>query len=141
VNDALLSGSLDIAPGGTAPFILLWARARNKLDVRAISALHSVPLWFNTRDPDVKRLEDLSTKDKIAVTAPRISEHAVLLEIAASKRWRMKDFAHYDSLTFATPDQSTHQRVPGDNLPQAPFQTIFGHSEPRVPEQPRGEPR
>jgi NitT/TauT family transport system substrate-binding protein len=103
VNDALLSGSLDIASGGTAPFILLWARARSKLDVRAISALDSVPLWFNTRDPDVMRLEDLSAKDKIAVTAPRVSVHAVLLEIAASKRWGMKDFAHYDSLTFALP--------------------------------------
>jgi NitT/TauT family transport system substrate-binding protein len=63
MNDALLSGSLDIASGGVAPFILLWSRTKRTLDVRAVSALDSVPLWFNTRDPDVKRLEDLSDKD------------------------------------------------------------------------------
>jgi NitT/TauT family transport system substrate-binding protein len=103
MNDALLAGSLDIASGGTAPFILLWARAKSTLDVRAISALDSVPLWFNTRDPDVKRLEDLSEKDKIAVTAPKVSVHAVLLQIAAAKRWGIQDFAHYDRLTFAMP--------------------------------------
>jgi NitT/TauT family transport system substrate-binding protein len=99
VNDALLSGSVDIASGGLAPFILLWARAKATLEVRAISALDSLPLWFNTRDPDVKSLEDHTSKDKIAVTAPKISVHAILLQIAASKRWGMQDYAHFDALT------------------------------------------
>jgi NitT/TauT family transport system substrate-binding protein len=103
VNDALLSGSIDIASGGVAPFILLWARAKATMEVRAISALDSVPLWLNTRDPDVKNLEDLTSKDKIAVTAPKVSVHAILLEIAAAKRWGMKDYAHFDALTFSLP--------------------------------------
>jgi NitT/TauT family transport system substrate-binding protein len=103
MNDALLSGSLDIASGGVAPFILLWARAKSTLEVKAISALDSVPLWFNTRDPDVKRLEDLTAKDKIAVTAPKVSVHAILLQIAAAKHWGMKDYAHFDPLTFSLP--------------------------------------
>jgi NitT/TauT family transport system substrate-binding protein len=95
MNDALLSGSLDIASGGVAPFVTLWAKARN---VRAISALSAVPLWFNTRDPDVRTLEDLTDKDKIAVTAPKVSVHAILLQIAAAKRWGLKDHGHYDQL-------------------------------------------
>jgi NitT/TauT family transport system substrate-binding protein len=98
MNDALLSGSLDLASGGVAPFITLWAKARN---VRAISALTTVPLWFNTRDPDVRTLEDLTEKDKIAVTAPKVSVHAILLQIAATKRWGLKEHAHYDSMEFA----------------------------------------
>lgn len=101
MNDALLSGSLDIASGGIAPFIVLWAKAKSTLDVRAISALDSVPLSFNTRNPNVHRLEDLTANDKIAVTAPKVSVHAILLQIAAAKRWGMKDFGHYDPLTFA----------------------------------------
>ena len=63
MNDALLSGSLDIASGGIAPFIVLWAKAKNTLEVRAISALDSMPLSFNTRNPDVHRLEFLSPPD------------------------------------------------------------------------------
>ena len=106
MNDAMLSGSLDIGSGGTGPFILLWAKTRGSLDVKAISALDSVPLWFNTRNPDVHTLEDLSDNDKIALTAPKVSVHAVLLQIAAAKRWGMKDFGHYDHLTIpmAHPD-------------------------------------
>src|SRR5690606_21280212 len=36
VNDALLSGSVDFAAGGTGPLLKLWDRSRGNLDVRAI---------------------------------------------------------------------------------------------------------
>lgn len=98
-NDALLSGSVDITSGGVAPFIVLWAKTKGS--VRAISALNSLPLTFNTRDPNVHQLEDLTDKDRIALTAPKISVHAILLQIAASKRWGMRDYAHYDSWTVS----------------------------------------
>lgn len=101
VNDAMLAGDIDIASGGTAPFIILWSRTHGQ--VRGISALATVPLWFNTRDPDVKELPDLSGKDKIAVTAPKISVHAILLGIYAARRWGMQEHGHFDSMQVAMP--------------------------------------
>jgi NitT/TauT family transport system substrate-binding protein len=101
MNDALLSGEVDIASGGVAPFILIWSRTQANHDVRAISALSTMPLWFVTRDPDVHALDELTDRDKIALTAPNVSVHAVLLRIAAAKRFGMQDYTHYDHLTVA----------------------------------------
>ena len=133
MNDALLSGSLDIASGGVAPFILLWARAKATLEVRAISALDSVPLWLNTRDPDVQRLEDLSAKDKIAVTAPKVSVHAILLEIAAAKRWGMKDYAHFDALTFSLPQPDAMAALLSGAINNHFTAPPFGYAEVKQP--------
>src|SRR5690348_18259448 len=43
MNDALLSGSLDIASGGLAPPIILWDKTRDGLDVRMIAAMVTAP--------------------------------------------------------------------------------------------------
>ncbi|MEA2947140.1 MAG: sulfonate transport system substrate-binding protein, partial [Alphaproteobacteria bacterium] len=80
MNDGLLSGSLDIVSGGTTVFLALWAKARGTPSaVRSVGALSALPLWFLTRNPDVKRLEDLTDKDKIALTTVKVSVHAMLL--------------------------------------------------------------
>src|SRR4051795_12691576 len=61
MNEGLLSGSLDIVSGGTTVFVTLWAKAKGSPQaVRAIGAVSALPLWFMTRDPDVKALADLS---------------------------------------------------------------------------------
>src|SRR5215510_3654759 len=44
MNDALLSGSIDVASGGTPGLLTLWAKTKGTpLEVRGISALSSQP--------------------------------------------------------------------------------------------------
>ncbi|MEO8204299.1 MAG: ABC transporter substrate-binding protein, partial [Betaproteobacteria bacterium] len=42
-NDALLSGNLHFASGGTGPALILWDRTRGNVDVRGVAALSSMP--------------------------------------------------------------------------------------------------
>ena len=51
MNDALLSNSLQFASGGVGPLVTLWSRTRGNLDVKAVAALNSMPLYLNTRNP------------------------------------------------------------------------------------------
>ena len=53
LNDALLSSSLQFASGGVGPLVTLWAKTRGNLDVKAVSAINSMPLYLTTRNPDV----------------------------------------------------------------------------------------
>lgn len=85
VNDALLSGSIDFAAGGTGPLLKLWDKSRGGLDVRAIGGLVCLPMRLNTNRTEVKSLEDLTSKDRIAVPAVKVSIQAVVLQMAAKK--------------------------------------------------------
>jgi NitT/TauT family transport system substrate-binding protein len=100
MNEGLLSDSLDIVSGGTTVFVTLWAKARaTPQAVRSIGAISALPLWFMTRDPGVKALEDLSGKDKIALTTVKVSVHAILLQMAAEKIWGPGQSNRFDALT------------------------------------------
>jgi len=85
MNDALLSNSLQFASGGVGPFVTLWAKTRGNLDVKAVSAINSMPLYLTTRNPAVKTLKDFTSKDKIALPAVKVSIQAVTLQMAAEK--------------------------------------------------------
>jgi NitT/TauT family transport system substrate-binding protein len=100
MNEGLLSGSLDIVSGGTTVFITLWAKAKGTPQaVRSAGAISALPLWFMTRNPNVKKLEDLSDKDKIALTTVKVSVHAILLQMAAEKIWGAAQSNRLDALT------------------------------------------
>ena len=85
MNNALLSGSLDIASGGVGPLVTAWARTKGKQDIKGLAALNSMPLWLNTTNPNVKTIKDFTAKDKIALPAVRVSMQAVILQMAALK--------------------------------------------------------
>jgi len=85
MNESLLSGSLHFASGGVGPMVTMWARTRGNLDVKAVSAINSMPLYLNTRNPDVKTIKDFTAKDKIALPAVRVSIQAVTLQMAAEQ--------------------------------------------------------
>lgn len=85
MNDALLSGSLDIASGGVAPPIVLWDKTRGGLDVKMIAAMTSAPLYLNTTNPAVRSLKDFTAKDKIALPAVKVSNQATILSMAATQ--------------------------------------------------------
>jgi sulfonate transport system substrate-binding protein len=104
MNDGLLSGRLDIVSGGTTVFITLWGKTVGTPSaVRGIGAVSSLPLYLLTRDPNVKKIEDLGPSDKIAVTTLKVSVHAILLQMAAEKIWGPGNAGRLDPLTIQIP--------------------------------------
>jgi NitT/TauT family transport system substrate-binding protein len=104
VNDALLSGTIDIASGGTPGLLLLWSKTKGTpLEVRGISALSSQPFLLNTRNPAIKSLEDVKDTDRIAVPAVKVSIQAIMLQMAAAQSFGPGNFSKLDALTVSMP--------------------------------------
>jgi NitT/TauT family transport system substrate-binding protein len=109
MNDAILSGGLQFASGGVAPLVTLWSRTRGNLDVRAVAAINSMPLYLNTRNPSVKTIRDFTEKDKIALPAVKVSIQAITLQMAAAKAFGEGQQNKLDALTvtMSHPDAQT----------------------------------
>ncbi len=59
INEALISGAIDIASGGTPGLLVLWARTKGTAaEVRGISALSSQPFLLNTRKAEIATIAD-----------------------------------------------------------------------------------
>ena len=101
MNDALLSNSLHFAAGGVAPMVTLWAKTRGNYDVKAVAALDSMPLYLNSRNPNVKSLKDFTDKDKIALPAVKVSIQAVTLQMAAEQAFGAGQYNKLDRLTVS----------------------------------------
>lgn len=107
VNEALLSGSVDIAAGGMPGLLVLWARTKGTpLEVRGISAMSSQPFLLNTRNPGINTVADFTAADRIAVPAVKVSIQAIALQMAAAKAFGPANFSKLDPLTvsMAPPD-------------------------------------
>jgi NitT/TauT family transport system substrate-binding protein len=106
MNDALLSGSLQFASGGVGPLVTMWSRTRGNLDVKAVAAINSMPLYLNTRNPAVKSVKDFTDKDKIALPAVKVSIQAVTLQMAAEKAFGEGQHGKLDAytVTMSHPD-------------------------------------
>ena len=109
MNDALLSNSLQFASGGVGPLLTLWSRTKGNLDVKAVGAINSMPLYLNTRNPNVKSLKDFTEKDRIALPAVKVSIQAVTLQMAAEKEFGPGQQNKLDALTVSMshPDAQT----------------------------------
>ncbi|HSO06595.1 MAG TPA: ABC transporter substrate-binding protein [Pelomicrobium sp.] len=101
MNEALLSGSLHFASGGVGPLVNLWAKTKGNLDVKAVCAMNAMPLYLNTRNPDVKSIRDFTGKDKIALPAVKVSIQAVTLQMAAAKEFGEDKFDALDKFTVS----------------------------------------
>jgi NitT/TauT family transport system substrate-binding protein len=109
VNDALLSGSVDVAAGGVPGLLVLWSRTKGTpQEVRGISAMTSQPFLLNTRNPAVTTVADFSERDRIALPAVKVSVQAIALQMAAAKAFGPANFAKLDALTVSmTPPDAT----------------------------------
>ena len=102
VNDALISGNIDIATGGVPGLLVLWSRTKGSpQEVRGISALSSQPFLLNSRDPAIKTIQDFRDTDRIAVPAIKVSVQAITLQMAAAKAYGIKGFDTLDPLTVS----------------------------------------
>ena len=109
MNDALLSGSVDIVSGGVPGLLTIWARTQGTPNaVKGIAAFSSQPILLNTRNPKVKTIADFTDQDKIAVPAVKISVQAMMLHMAAAKQWGAANYAKLDPITVGmSPPDST----------------------------------
>lgn len=110
MNDALLSGNLDFACLGTNGLATIWSRTRGTpMEVKAASGFNLLPLALVTRDPNIKSLADYTEKHRIAVPAIRVSNQAILLQMAAAKLYGQASYTKFDPLTVTMthPDAMT----------------------------------
>ena len=109
MNDALLSGSVDVVSGGVPGLLTIWARTKDTPNpVKGIATFTSQPILLNTSKAELKSIEDYTDKDKIAVPAPKVSIQAIILQMAAAKKWGQENFAKLDPITVGmSPPDST----------------------------------
>lgn len=126
VNDALLSGSVDIASAGIGPFLTLWDRTKGA--VKIVGALSTQPNYLITRNPNVKTLKDFTKQDKIALPAVGISVQARILQIAAEQAFGPGNHKQLDDITVTLPHpDATSALLSGSteitsHLSNSPFQ-------------------
>jgi NitT/TauT family transport system substrate-binding protein len=79
----------------------LWSRTKSNVGVKGVAAMTSYPLYFVTRNPELKSLKDLSPKDKIAVPSVKISTQALMLQMAAADLFGQASYQKFDELTVS----------------------------------------
>jgi len=105
INDAMLSGALDIAGGGVPGFLTLWDKSRTIAgrEVIGLSGVGGGSVWLMTRNPKVKTLADFTDQDRIAVPGIKTSFVAVVLQMAAAQAFGPENYAKLDHLTVGIP--------------------------------------
>lgn len=103
VNDALLSGAIDIAGAGVGPLLTIWDRTRGRQNVKAVASLGNFPYYLLSNDPRVRSIADFGAGDRIAVPAVGVSVQSRFLQYAAAKQWGDKQFDRLDKYTVALP--------------------------------------
>lgn len=104
MNDALLSGSADFITAGPPAFITLWDRTFTSAKVKGVAAMSSMPMYLNTRAAHLRALDDITDKDKIAVTAIKVSIPSIVMQMYAQKKYGQP--ARFDkyTVTMTHPD-------------------------------------
>jgi len=101
INDGLLSGNVHFGAVGAPSLVTLWSRTKSNVGVKGVAAMTSYPLYFVTRNPDLKSLKDLTSKDKIAVPSVKISTQAIVLQMAAADLFGQPNYQKFDELTVS----------------------------------------
>ncbi len=103
MNEALLSGALDVASAGVPPLLTLWDRTKDKQNVKAIASLGSMPNYLLSNNPSVKTIKDLTDKDRIAVPAAGVGFQSRTLQIETAKLYGNDDFKRFDKISVSLP--------------------------------------
>ncbi len=84
VNDAILSGAVDLGIVGTPGLLIAWDKTKSSLAVKGLASCATHPLVLNTNKAHIKTLADLGPADRIALPAIN-SGQAIVLGMAAEK--------------------------------------------------------
>jgi NitT/TauT family transport system substrate-binding protein len=98
--DALLSRQMDFGVTGVPSLATLWDKTTGTPnEIRALSAVQSMPFMLVTSRPSIKTIKDFTDQDKIAVPAIKVSSQAICLQMAAAKEWGDDQYARLDACT------------------------------------------
>jgi NitT/TauT family transport system substrate-binding protein len=100
MNEALLSGNIDIANGGLTALLILYDKSKGAYT--GLSPLSSMPAVLMTRSPDIHSVRDLKDSDRIAVVA-RVSMQAVILRMLAVQAFGKDQAEKLDFMTVPLP--------------------------------------
>jgi NitT/TauT family transport system substrate-binding protein len=127
MNDALISGAVEFVSLGVPGLITIWDRTKGNLGVMAAAGLNALPLALMVRG-DIKSLKDFGPNQKIALPAAKVSNQAILLQMAAEKEFGVGNHGKLDANTvsMAHPD-ATIAMIGGNqdivaNFSSIPFQ-------------------
>ena len=129
MNDALISGSVDFVSLGIPGIITINSKTRGTAnEVKGVLGLNASPLMLLVRDPAIKSLKDFKDSHRIALPAVKVSNQAIILQMAAAKEFGDAKWAELDKLTVSMshPD-ATAAMLGGQseitaNFSSAPFQ-------------------
>jgi NitT/TauT family transport system substrate-binding protein len=129
MNDALISGSVDFVSLGVPGIITIYSKTKGTAsEVKGVLGLNVSPLMLLVRDPAIKSLKDFDDKHRIALPAVKVSNQAIILQMAAAKEFGDAKYNALDHLTVSMshPD-ATAAMLGGQseitaNFSSAPFQ-------------------
>lgn len=98
MNDALLSGNLHVASGGSAPALIVWGRTHGSLNVKAVAALASMPMYLVTNNPKVNSIKDFTDSDRISMAGAGQSIQTIILQMAAAKEFGDANYNKFSTL-------------------------------------------
>lgn len=101
INDALLSGNVDIAAAGIGPFLTLWDRTGG--EVKIVGGLAHQPNYLITSREDIESLDDFGPNDKIALPAVGVSVQSRILQMAAEQAFGEGQHGRLDDNTISLP--------------------------------------
>ena len=111
ISDGLLSQTMQIGSGGITAMMVSWdkTKAIKGQAMKGIVALSVLPYELLTTNPAIKSLADLGGKNKIGLPAIKVSIPAILLQMAAERRFGAGNYGKLDPLTvsLAQPDGAT----------------------------------
>ena len=99
LTDALLSGNVDYVAGASTVLDVLWDKTRK--DVKGVVNLSNFDFTLNTINPNVKTVRDFTEADRIAVSAVKLSVHAIILQMAAAQAFGADGWERLDHLTVS----------------------------------------
>jgi NitT/TauT family transport system substrate-binding protein len=108
-SDLILSGDADIGMGGFGPAFVMWDKTRGTQKVRGMMPLSSSTIFMYSTDPRIHSLRDFRDGDKIAISAIKVTDQAITLQMAATKEWGFDQRFRLDPLTvsMSNPDGLT----------------------------------
>jgi len=106
MNDALLSSSADFISAGPPAFLTSWDKTHGSINVEGVAAMTSMPMYLNTNAVHLKKLEDITDQDKIAVTSIKVSIPAIVMQMYAQEKYGPAQATRFDKFTvsMAHPD-------------------------------------
>src|ERR1700730_937487 len=129
MNDALISGSVDFVSLGVPGMITIYSKTKGSAnEVKGVMGLNVSPLMLLVRDPAIKSLKDFNDRHRIALPAVKVSNQAIILQMAAAKEFGDAKYAALDHLTVSMSHPDATAAMLGGaaeitaNFSSAPFQ-------------------